>query len=241
MTTSENRTGRLYGSVLAFAATAFLASFSTLAHADLIPDDTNHAYQNCFGTVSVHYYEEDKDKTVDGRIEYVVYGPGGFDASFPGKYPSGDNKYVYRYQLYNNAGDNNDYMKTFTVALVGDTGAANCWWVDPSPLYPSGITPSTSQTIPPSMPTSALWRYTATNPIDPGENSQLLVFTSPNPPTFHLATIASTSSWAHGGEGDTQYNSWEGQLPSPLPEPSSIFSLLAIGGAILVNRLCKRK
>jgi len=246
MATFKKRTGWFCWGVSAFAWMAFMASFSTPAHAELIASDTAHAIPGWFATEDIHFIEQSLGKIVDGSIDYAVYAPGNFNLSFPGQDPSGGTQYVYRYQLHNNAGTSTDNMLELTVGLVGITNAANCEWIEPTsgPYLNVGVAPSSSQVglVGGPPPTSANWGYKASAAITPGNYSKMLIFTSPYGPTFQSATVLSQSTDAHGVDNlGNQYNSWEGLAPSPVPEPSSFFSFLAIGGSFIVYRVLRRK
>jgi len=227
-----------------------MASLSSLAHAELMSTDTVNAIPGWYANEPIHFTEDSNEEVVDGSIDYAVYAPGNFNLSFPGQDPSGGSEYVYRYQLHNNAGTSTDYMKKLTVGLVGlvaITDAANCEWIEPNTgPYPSGgVAPSASQVgIIGDPPTSAIWGYKASAPISPGSDSKMLIFTSPYSPTFQVASVLSQSLINHRVDnGGNQYNWWEGQLPSPdpVPEPSSLFCLLASAGFFIVYRVLRRK
>ena len=242
MSTYEKRRRWFLGGISAFAWMAFMAWFASPAHAELIGSDTIHAYQDWFGTKSIQFHEESNGKYVDGSIDFVVYAPGDFNLSFPGQDPSNGTQYVYRFQLNNDAGTNNDYMKKLTLGLVGITGAANCKWIEPDsgPYSGGGVAPANDGLAGTPNPTSAFWSYSASNPIIPGSYSKMLIFTSPNGPTFRLATVNSQSTMDHWVDGSgNQYNWWEGELPSPVPEPSLLIGLLAAAGCLIVYRTLK--
>jgi hypothetical protein len=242
MATYDKKPVWFMGSLSALAVMALIFVCSAPVQAGLVAADTANAMQ--FGTKIVQYTEESNGKYVDGSVDYAVYAPGKFNSSFPGQDPSNGTQYVYRYQLYNNAGTSSDYMKKLTVGLVGVTLAANCKYIEPGPLYSSGgIAPlQQAALIGTPNPTSASWSYGSSVAINPGNYSKMLIFTSPYGPTERLATIYSQSSVAHWvGLGGEQYNWWEGQLPSPVPEPASMCGLLAFGGILLVYRTLRRK
>jgi hypothetical protein len=244
MVTYYGQRERFRWGVLTFALLALTTSFSAPAHAELLSSDTAHAIPGWFDTKIVQFQEESNGKFVDGSVDYAVYAPGQFNLSFPGKDPSNGTQYVYRYQLYNNAVTSSDYIKKLTVGLAGITNAANCKWIDPDPPYASGGAVPTLQValIGTPNPTSAVWSYKASAPLNPGNYSKMLIFTSPYEPTSRLSTIYSQSTIAHWVDGGgNQYNWWEGQLPSPIPEPTSFCSLLIFGGLFTTYRVLRRK
>ncbi len=229
MLTYVKISGRLYGGFWALVLAAFMVSFSTSAHADLITDDTVNAMPGWYGTESIQF-DESNGKNVDGSVDYAVYAPGKFNLSFPDADPSNGAQYVYRYQLYNNPGpDSTDFIRKLTVGLVGITDSTGwyCEYIEPDPLYPSGgVAPTFQVQLTGSPYTSAVWAFKASAPVNPGSYSKMLIFTSPYGPTFHAATVLSSSST----------DVWEGQLPSPVPEPASFISLLILGGLLVVFR-----
>jgi hypothetical protein len=245
MATCDKR-GRFCGGVLTFALMVLAASFSSQARAGLVAADTANAMPGWYGTSIIQFIEETSpEKFVDGSVDFAVYAPGQFNLSFPGQDPSGGTRYVYRYQLYNNSGTSEDYLKTLTVGLVGVTNAANCKWIDPGDLYQGsgGVIPTLQVAlIGTPNPTSAVWKYKASSPIGPGNYSKMLIFTSPYEPTSRLSTVNSQSTIGHWVDGDgNQYNWWEGMLPSPVPEPTTLFSLFMSGGLFIIYRVLRRK
>jgi hypothetical protein len=227
--------------VLASASVAIVLSLSTAARAELVAADTANAMAGWYGTKTVQFFEESNSKYVDGSVDYAVYAPGQFNLSFPGEDPSGGTQYVYRFQLYN-ASTSEDYLKKLTVGLVNISSAAGwfCTWVEPGPLYAAGgVTPSSSQVgFVGTPPTSVNWGYKSSAPVTAGNYSKMLIFTSAYGPTLQSATIYSTSTIQHWVDGGgSQYNWWEGTLPSPaVPEPSTLFSLLVSAGLFVIYR-----
>jgi hypothetical protein len=223
--------------------TAVALSLPTSASATLITADTDNAMPGYYGTKSIHFYEESNQMTVDGSIDYAVYAPQQFNVSFPGKDPSNGTQYVYRYQLYNNAATSHDYMLSLTVGLPGFTGDATyCKWVEPGPIYPDGgLAPGSRNKLIGTPPTSALFEYRGSAPLQPGNFSKMLIFTSDYPPTYRFASVVSSCSiqrWVD--EDGNQYNWWEGQVPSPVPEPASLIGLLVFGACALAYRALSR-
>jgi hypothetical protein len=221
--------------VSVFALVAILASLPALAHAGLIEADTANAMTGFFGNKDVQFTEA-SGKNIDGSVDYAVYAPGKFDLSFPGQDPSGGSQYVYRYQLHNKPSPaSTDYIRKLTVALVGITDSTGwyCKAVEPGPIYPSGgtVEPTFQVQLTGSPYTSAVWAFRSSAPVNTGSDSKMLIFTSPYAPTYQLATILSQSST----------DKWEGQLPSPVPEPASFFGLLGFGLFFLGYRVWLRK
>jgi hypothetical protein len=228
---------------------------SASAQGGLIGADTANAMPGWFGTVNVHFLEElTPPKVVDATIDYAVYAPGQFNLSFYdlaadgtthiGKDPSNGTRYVYRYQIHNNSGLDNDAITKLTLALVDLTStndAKNCKWIEPNAggIYPAGGVAPTISSIAGNPPTSAYWSYPYF--LQPGSDSKMLIFTSPNAPTWQRATVNSQSTVQRWVDVDgTQYNWWEGQLPSPVPEPSGFCCLVLLGIGLFVRRLARR-
>ena len=77
-------------------------------------------------------------------------------------------------------------------------------------------------------PTSAVWSFKASALLGTSEHSEMLIFTSPYGPTFQPATVLSQST--------TEW--WQGQVPSPVPEPASLVGLLTSSGILIVLSEC---
>jgi hypothetical protein len=235
-----------HGGLFIIVLAALALSCSTAVHATLIDADTTNAMPGWYGTLPVQFTEELKsgNVVVDASIDYAVYAPGKFDLSFPGKDPSNGLQYVYRYQLHD-AADSGDYLKKLSVGLVDISSAAGwfCTSVDPGPIYPAGGLAPPTIGIVGAPPTSVNWAYKAsTGLLTAGGDSTMLVFTSPFAPTLQSATITSSSTvgWWIDDKGN-QYNWWQGRLPSSVPEPASLFLLLAAGAVFSGYRVLRCK
>jgi hypothetical protein len=212
---------------------------SVSANASLLPDDTEHAMPNWFGTKTFNFHEEAQGVDVNGSIDYAVYDKGQFNLSFPGQDPSDGTQYVYRFQLFNNSVTSGDFLKKLTIGLMNIQNVSNwnCTWIEPDTGgYTSGdIAPKSSQ-VGFVGTTSVNWGFSAST-LQPGLSSKMLIFTSPNPPTLASATLNSRATSSHFIENGIEYNWWEGQLPSPVPEPSTICGLMMAGMLLLGVRL----
>lgn len=228
-----NKSRRLFEIGLAFATLALVVLVPVSTRADLISADTANAMPGWYKSVPIQF-DESSGNNIDGSIDYAVYAPGQFDLSFPGEDPSNGTQYVYRYQLYNNPSPiSTDSIRKLTVGLVGVTDAANCKWVDTGPLYAGdGVAPTLQVAlIGTPDPTSAVWSFKASALLGTSEHSEMLIFTSPYGPTFQPATVLSQST--------TEW--WQGQVPSPVPEPASLVGLLTSSGILIVYRVLRRK
>lgn len=239
MARDERRPRRRFCLVVLAVGIASAAFLVTPSYATIVAADAANALEGWYGSLPVQF-TVDPEKPVDGSIDYAVYAPGKFNLSFPGQDPSNGARYVYRYQLHNNdVSVSSDYIKKLTIALVGDTQAANCMWIEPTsgPYSIEGFVPDYRVRLTGSPPTSAIWYYRESSALQPGSDSKMLIFTSPYGPTYRLATIGSSSAIGHSVDYlGNQYNQWEGMVPSPVPEPASLCSLLLFGGILAVIR-----
>jgi hypothetical protein len=162
-------------------------------------------------------------------VDYAVYAPGSFDLSFPGDDLGDNGSYVYAYQLFN-SGTSNVSIATFSVGLNPAAEVANQEQLA-DPISPAGD-PSQPPGFTSSDPTSAVWYFNGLNgsvTVNPGDKSEILIFTSPYAPTW-----ASTAMMAsHSLSAQTPSSGTPGQgngIPSPIPEPSTM--LLLVGAAL---------
>jgi hypothetical protein len=165
------------------------------------------------------------DYTYDGRrlagqIDYAVYETESYDNN-----PLTGGLYVYAYQIFN-SGDSDVSIDSFSVgileeAIVSDIGweAAQGGEVEPSFAYfsPDAQTPQSAMYL--FLPQLA-------GVIGIGESSTILLFSSDRDPEMGFGVIEG------GSIAETV------DLPTPVPEPATIF-LLGAGGA-LVTLLRKR-
>ena len=179
---------------------------------------------------------------LNADVEFAVYEPGKFAISFPGADPAGGSEYVYAYQIFNLTVDSSlvteltveldgdeplsgapgdppaagaaDLGHVYFVAGTGDAGANGTGNLSPLDHY-------VSPPDPPPAPTLARWAF-LTAPLETGDTSDVLLFTSPAGPQWDSATVA-------GAIPATK------DLPSPLPEAASL-ALLALGAAAMLIR-----
>lgn len=144
-------------------------------------------------------------------VEYAAYAPGTFDV--PGAVdPSGGTEYVYAYQLFNTGGAQDNTLSVLTIGVKNVNH-----WVDKSAL--AGLAPSGM----PLLASSIRADFVAPE-IGFGQNSDLLLYTSPLAPGFRPATVA------NGGVGDTQL------VVAAVPEPATIGLLAMVTACGLLRR-----
>jgi hypothetical protein len=155
-------------------------------------------------------------------VEYAVYEPGHFNAAFGGGDPSNGNDYVYAYQLINAPASPKDITK-FTVGLDAAASPSGITEMnDPNP--PAGVATSSAPAFAPTTSpyTSAAWTF---NTIGIGAKSDILLFTSRYSPEWLTGTVKGTSAM-----GET------GNVPSPLPEPSTLVGVAIAGLLVVLGR-----
>jgi hypothetical protein len=165
----------------------------------------------------------------DVNVDYAVYPPDAFDATFGGGDPSNGSKYVYAYQLVTEQA-NLEPITLFTVGLDPGAGAAAIGEIaDPQEPGASGATVATSFAFAGAAPnyTSAVWNYNGTSIPASGEG-EILIYTSPYTPTWITATIKGTSALPETG-----------MAPSPVPEPGTLLGLAVAGLSFVFARFVR--
>ena len=170
--------------------------------------------------------------TLLANVEYAVYAPGQFGTSaalgLPAAAdPSHGTQYVYAYEIFNQNVPGHALVSTMTVALTPTGNPANITHVSANVV--GGMSPFASQFIPAGTPkTSAKWTWLSN--LTPGTHSDILLFTSPNPPRLVTSSML-------GGS-----NTLDAELlPSPVPEPGSLALSLAALGTLIAVRALRRK
>ncbi len=171
---------------------------------------------------------------LDAKVEYAVYAPGAFGASavlgLPGAFdPSGGTQYVYAYEVFDNA-TSTVVLQNLSVALIHGGGITSLANITDDPMTPEGGWPTNQDLFVPgtSPEHNAKWLYSGPFP-GPGQHSDILLFTSPLPPTMFNAAM-------QGGFGTIG----SATVPTPIPEPSSaalaLTALACLGTARWLRR-----
>jgi len=206
-----------------------IVAASASAFAGPLPTDPN-ALPGWQGTTSFLGSAAGFNLKVD--VQYAVYAPGAFGSSaalgFPAAAdPSGGTEYVYVYEAFN-LPTSTALFQGLSVNLVPGAVPPGSTKIGNTATTPEGgIIPNSSAFIG-ATPNNAKWGFT-TNTVPAGSHSDILLFTSVHGPQFRISSIQG---------GHTTIAS--AQLPSPVPEPSSI--ALSIVGALglLVARFGRR-
>ena len=146
------------------------------------------------------------DDAIVANVDYAVYAPTQFEASF-GEVPGvGNTDWVYAYQIFNYAPNPQNDISSFTVGLDGDENPIFIGFLDGS-----GNNPTEAIFSEPAPPGSAKWTIMVGNS---GEVSDILFFTAPGSPETHQSSLLQ----AGFGVGE--------DLPSPIPEPAILSMML---------------
>jgi len=200
--------------VFAVAALAVVAFLPTLpAQASLLSSDPL-AMAAWRGTQT--FYAADDVYTLNVTADYAVYAPG----QYPGTDPSVGADYVYAYEIFNTLNPASVGVTMLTVGLAPGSGAHYAGFTSGPPGQLGGAGPAQ----PRIGATSARW-YFFINPVDYGEDSFTLRFTSPYGPRWMTASV------------DDGGLSADAPMPSPMPEPATLVLLSAgLASTILVRR-----
>lgn len=206
---------------LLVAGIALLAGPAERAAADILADDPN-AMPAWQGTNSSDVTSGGMRIKVD--VDFAVFAPG----EYPGDDPSGGTDYVYAYQFFNDA-VSDVAVCVFSVGIGTNAGADNIGDDPAGPGADSGVPPDLCTISQASA--SARWAFGWTDTgveVMPGQNSTVLIYTSPNGPRWCVASVIDGGLPVPVGE-----------LPAPVPEPASAM-LLLLGALGALGRLRRR-
>jgi hypothetical protein len=205
------------------------------ARAGILAGDTNamagwHGFVSLSGSHPNHY--------LYATVDYAVYAPGTFDLSFPGSDPSNNNAYVYAYEFFNNTtSTSTEKVSAFSVGLHGGGPVANAGYLTP-PVGPTGQTSDPPGAI---TSTAAVWYYSTANYVGPGQNSEVLIFTSPFAPEWDLTALSANYSVGAQTPGNGIVPVQGNGVPSPTPEPATMLLLAMAGGLFGLLGIVRRR
>ena len=199
---------------LVFSAFVIVGLSSSATHAMPLNGDSAASTS---GLMNVQVMESTGQ--LDANIEYAVYAPG----SYPGTDPSAGSNWVYAYQVFNNSTGSVDLSQLSVGRLPGST--VNNVGHDPSyGTLSAGHIP----TLMLQTSSSVIWNF-LNSLIDPGEFSDVLLFTSPNSWSMGPGSIQ------NGGLAQTT------TLPTPVPEPATMLILSLSSMAMIGMRRRRRQ
>lgn len=204
------------GRLVAAFVLLLVVSVPTVARAELM----DHFSQAMSGWASSLALSGGGVPTVS--VEYAVFAPGTFNAAFGSGDPSGGLQYVYAYQLLVDATSPVPTSK-FTVGLDPGASASGIGELNDSGATGIGVAASSYNITTGPTDNSAVWNY---NPrIAANGKSKLLLFASPYEPKWLTCTVKG-SAYAETGY----------YVPSPMPEPGTLLSLIVAGIALIFVR-----
>jgi len=212
------------------AAAAAVLLLGTTAYSALLVGDIN-AMSSFNGTQEFDAPAPPTSRSLKADVDYAVYAPGKFNLSFPGSDPSGGQRYVYAYRVHSTGTIGGPTLeKEPTYLSVGfDLGdiAQDITFLN----LGNGADPVLTRFIafdgsnPPVAPySSATWDFQT--PIPDGQYSEVVLFTSPQPPERDDSSVLGPAVNA------------QRTLPSPgpVPEPGSLLAACGMVAALLVRR-----
>ena len=208
--------------MLATVLATFLAIGSSNAFGDLLFNDPN-ALAHWSGERNLT--ASDGTFSINATVDFAVYAPGKFNATFGSADLSGGAEYVYAYQVFNVTDAASEEISKLSVGLVPLSGAHNIGIVTSPPVLSGGVVPDIYRL----SGGSARWNFDDPT-IAYGDHSPVLFFTSPDAPRWLSSSVQDgLPAWA--------------LLPSPMaaPEPTTLALLLLGGGAFGLGRWYQRR
>lgn len=167
--------------------------------------------------VPFDYTYDGDGRQLAGQIHYAVY-----ESESYGDNPLTGGAYVYAYQIFN-SGDSDVSIDSFSVGILTEAIVSDIGW---DTAQAGDVAPSFAYFSPDAQtPQSAMYLFLPqpqfAGVIGIGESSRILLFSSDRLPEEGFGII----------EGGSIGGTVEG-LPTPVPEPTTIF-LLGAGGAVV--------
>lgn len=173
-------------------------------------NDDPLAITECSGLASVSLTKGSHVYVFD--VAYAVYDSAVYNANGRFDPSQGQDKYIYAFQFFNTVNSNTN-AKTFSIAVPEGVTVDNVTY-DETIGIPSGILPHSEKNH-----ASIIWTFN-NNPIDIGQHSAVLLFTSNSEPLHDSITLSIDNDGGIIGDGAI--------ASSTVPEPATVM-LLSLG------------
>ncbi len=232
-----------HSQLFTFASFVAILTSASLCHAGALAT-TNFALNDGFGpdsgrwhgSVSVNAFEAFTGNSLGATIDWAAFGPGKFQLYLNSQGiaqldPSAPGEVIYVYEITSVSDSTTPGIDALTVGVDAGDGRGT---ISAPSLIPKGVAGEQSPTSGGDQGTSMAWFFEGTE-LQFGDNSSLLVFTSPFAPEFDFLLVNSGLA---------------AQFPSPLvaspsdrvfqfdvPEPASLaMGLMSCFGLLLRSR-----